>query len=62
MILMIGFATLEKDPEIEIGDELMITVKGNLMKIEDVDNFDGTIDRKYKVKLITVDKIEKTNG
>ena len=55
-ILVVGFANLDpKEAEkLEIGDDVNLHIQGNLLKIEDSDNHDGTIDRKFKIKQIAV--------
>lgn len=38
------------DHELKIGEEVGVFVKGTVVKIEDTDNNDGTINRTYIVK------------
>ena len=58
VLYCIGSASIE-DKGLQLGDDIIITLKGNVLKIEQRDNQDGTRDILYKVKLITVENIEK---
>ena len=39
------------DKPLEIGTEVIIGAKGTVVKVEDTDNQDGTIDRTFIVKV-----------
>jgi hypothetical protein len=52
-ILIIGYSCLEQDPSWEVGQDVEITIRGTVRKIEDADNDDGSIDRTFKVKQIS---------
>ncbi|NCN86941.1 hypothetical protein GW932_03830 [archaeon] len=56
ILYCIGSAAVEKD--LDLGQDVTITVKGNVLKIEQRDNQDGTRDLLFKVKLITVEKLD----
>ena len=47
-----GKAEIEK--ELQMGQDVEIAVIGNVVKSEDTDNQDGTVDRCYIVKAISV--------
>lgn len=44
--------------ELKMSEDVVITIKGSVVNVEDSDNFNGTIDRLYKIKILTIDKCE----
>jgi len=54
LIMFTGKSCLGK--ALAIGDDFFFKVKGSVLKIEDIDNQDGTIDKVYKVKLLSADE------
>lgn len=57
IIKITGSGCIDKELELELGDDIDILIKGNVVKIEDSDNQDGTYDKIMKIKIITVEKI-----
>lgn len=43
--------------ELEIGSEVKVIIDGEVIKIEDANNFDGTISRNYVVKGVIAEEI-----
>lgn len=43
------------DKELEMGDDLELNLRGTVVKVEDTDNNDGTINRTYIVRCMGVD-------
>ena len=41
-----------------MSEDVIITIKGSVVNVEDSDNFNGTIDRLYKIKILTVESCE----
>lgn len=54
-VLIIGKANIEEDLG-DYGDDVTLLIKGSIYKIEGSDNFNGTIDKLFKVKQITAEK------
>jgi len=52
-----GSATLEDD--LKFGNELGIVLRGSLVKTELKDNNDGSFNKIFKVKLLTLEQIEE---
>jgi hypothetical protein len=48
---------------LEIGQDVEVAIQGNVVKVEDTDNQDGTINRTYVIKSIVAEVInlEKKN-
>ena len=44
--------------ELKMSEDVVITIKGSVVNVEDSDNFNGTIDRLYKIKILTVESCE----
>ena len=55
LILITGKACIEKDLG-DLGDDVTIVVRGNILKIEEEDDHEGGKNRVYKVKQITAEK------
>ena len=52
-----GSANLEDD--LKFGNELGVVLRGSLVKTELKDNNDGSFNKIYKVKLLTLEQIEE---
>lgn len=48
--IKISAGKIVTDKELEIGSEVKLLVTGEVIKVEDTNNFDGTISRCYVVK------------
>lgn len=51
IIKITGSFCITADQAPRIGDDLTIAIQGSVVKTEDSDNQDGTINRLYKVKM-----------
>lgn len=49
-LISLSPSSIPIDGEINMGDDVVIKVSGSVVKIEDSDNQDGTINRVYKIK------------
>lgn len=58
IIRFMGSACTDKD--YQKGEDVTLTINGNVIEITERDNQDGTFNRTFKVKLITVDEKERT--
>ena len=58
LVRFIGKACIEEDLG-ELGDDVILIINGNILKVEHIDNCDETQDKIFKIKLITVNKIIK---
>ena len=57
ILYCLGSATLPVQEDLKGEQDVTLVVKGNVAKIEDKYNYDGTKDRVFKVKLINVEEI-----
>ena len=53
VVRILGAANVESDEGLERGKDVSLLVRGNVLKVEEADNQDGTYDRVYKIKIIT---------
>lgn len=54
-IMGLGNVAPANAPLVELGKDIELHIHGNVLKVEEVDNQDGSIDRIYKVKIITIE-------
>ena len=48
--------SVNTNKNLELGDEILIRVKGSVVKVEDGDNQDGTKDRTFKVRVMLINE------
>lgn len=53
--IKISQAKSEIDKELELGDDVVMMVKGECVKIEDYNNQDDTFDRCYVIRAVLVE-------
>ena len=56
IIRITGSASTDKI--LELGDDVVLLVKGSIVQTQDWDNQDGTKNRVYKVKVLSVENAE----
>ena len=49
-LVLIMSSCIPIQKELTIGDDVVLNVTGSVVKIEDSDNQDGTVNRTYKIK------------
>lgn len=57
-LVKISMAAIPILRELEMQDEVTLVVRGEVVKVEDVNNFDGTVNRVFKVKGIIAEEAE----
>ena len=57
-VLVIGKSNVDEDLG-EIGKDITLVIKGNILKIEEEDDQEGGKNRLFKVKQITAERFEK---
>ena len=62
ILVKISMSPIPVERELKLGDDVTIQVMGSVVKSEDRDNQDGTIDRVYHVKGIEAYETNKKNG
>jgi hypothetical protein len=55
VLRIVGGSSLPPEQEFELGDNVIAQVEGSVVKIEEKDNQDGTKDRVFIVKQISVE-------
>jgi hypothetical protein len=53
VLRVVGGSSLPPETELELGADVVIEITGNVVKIEEKDNQDGTKDRVFIVKQIS---------
>jgi hypothetical protein len=57
-LVLINASSIPIATELKMGDDVTIGIQGSVIKIEDSDNQDGTVNRTYKIKGIVGDVIK----
>jgi predicted Zn-dependent protease len=55
VLRIVGGSSLRPEQEFELGDDVVAQVEGSVIKIEEKDNQDGTKDRIFIIKQISVE-------
>ena len=54
IVKVLGLGNVENNEGLDLGEDVILEIEGNVLKVEDSDNQDGTTNRMYKVKIIAL--------
>jgi hypothetical protein len=55
IIRISGSGCINQETKIELGEDREVLVRGSVVKVEEKDNFDGTKDLIYHIRILTVE-------
>lgn len=58
-LIKVSQSAIPSDGKHELGDDVVVQVRGSVIEIKDTDNHDGSYDRTYKVKGVLAEIIKE---